>query len=82
MLQLVTDSSCDLPEELIQKYKIHVVPLIVNIDGKAYREGIDITPREFYQKMAVSKNLPMTSQPAPSSFSAVFKELSQSGPIL
>jgi DegV family protein with EDD domain len=82
MLQLVTDSSCDLPEELIKKYNIHIVPLTVNIDGVSYQERVDITPKEFYQKMAVSRLLPKTSQPTPASFQNVFSRLSQSGPVL
>jgi DegV family protein with EDD domain len=82
MLQLVTDSSCDLPEDLIRRYNIHVVPLVVNIDGEFYREKVDISPKEFYKRMATSRNLPKTSQPTPASFLDVFTELSQSGPIL
>jgi len=82
MLQLVSDSSCDLPEDLIKRYNIHIVPLTVNIDGKIYRENVDITSKEFYNKMAMSRNLPKTSLPTPTSFSEVFKQLSQSGPVL
>jgi DegV family protein with EDD domain len=82
MLQLVTDSSCDLPEELVKRYNIHIVPLTVNIDGVIYRENVDISPKEFYEKMKKSRNLPRTSLPTPTSFSDVFKKLSQSGPVL
>jgi DegV family protein with EDD domain len=82
MLQLVADSSCDLPEELIHRYNIHIVPLVVDIGGELYREKIDITPKEFYTKMALSKRLPKTSQPPPTAFADVFTELSQSGPVL
>lgn len=82
MLQLVADSSCDLSEELIKKHNIHIVPLEVRIDGESYRERIDITPQEFYKKMALSKDLPKTSQPTPAAFAEIFKELSKSGPVL
>lgn len=82
MLQLVTDSSCDLPEEMIRRYDIHVVPLVVNIDGETYRENVDITPKEFYPKMKLSRNLPKTSQPTPDAFAEVFSALSQAGPVL
>jgi DegV family protein with EDD domain len=82
MLNLVADSSCDLPEELIERYKIQIVPLVVNIDGKLYREKIDINPKEFYKLMAKSKNLPKTSQPTPAAFSDIFTQLAKSGPIL
>jgi DegV family protein with EDD domain len=82
LLQIVTDSACDLPNDLIRRYNIHTVPLTVRIDGEMYLENVDITPREFYPKMAKSRNLPRTSQPAPAFFSDVFKQLSQSGPVL
>lgn len=82
MLQLVSDSSCDLPEEIIRKYNIRIVPLIVDIDGELYQEKVDITAKEFYEKMSVSRNLPKTSQPTPASFLDVFQELSQRGPVL
>jgi DegV family protein with EDD domain len=82
MLQIVTDSSCDLPENLIKKYNIRIVPLTVYISGEMYREKVDITTQEFYKKMAKSRILPKTSQPTPESFSDVFKELSQLGPVL
>lgn len=82
MIQLVTDSSADLSKELICKYNISVVPLEVNIDGKEYLEGIDLTPQEFYEKMFNSKDLPKTSQPSPAAFADVFNVLSKKDPIL
>jgi len=82
MVHLVADSSCDLTEALIKRYNIHIVPLVVNIDGEVYRENLDITPKEFYKKMAISKNLPKTSLPSPASFKNIFTELAQSGPVL
>ncbi len=82
MLHLVSDSSCDLPEELIKQYNIHIAPLSVNIAGKVYRERLDITPQEFYTKMAKSPELPKTSLPPPALFKNLFNELAQSGPVL
>jgi DegV family protein with EDD domain len=82
MLQVVTDSSCDLPEELIKSHNIRVVPLVVNIDDNIFREGVDITPEAFYVKMAQSTKLPKTSQPPPSDFSEAFREQSHLGPVI
>ena len=45
MIQLVTDSSADLPQELLDEYNISVVP--ITIDGKQYLEGVDLSPEEF-----------------------------------
>jgi DegV family protein with EDD domain len=61
LIQIITDSSADLPAEIIEKYNIHVVPLTVNIDGKEYLDGIELSSQEFYKKMAVAKTLPKTS---------------------
>lgn len=82
LLQIVTDSSCDLPQELLEEHNIRVVPLVVNIDDQLFREGMDITPLEFYERAAQSAKLPKTSQPAPAEFAAVFRELAAAGPVL
>lgn len=82
MLQLVTDSSADLPRELLDKYNISVVPLTISIDGIEYLEGVNLTPQEFYKKMFNSKELPKTSQPSPTAFAECFKKLADKGPIL
>jgi len=77
MIQIITDSSADLPTELLEKYNIHVVPLSVRIAGSEYEEGINLTPQEFYQKMFKSNELPKTSQPSPSYFADVFSNLAK-----
>lgn len=82
MIQLVTDSSADLPQELLEEYNISVVPLTITIDGKQYLEGVDLTPEEFCFKMFNSKDLPKTSQPSPATFAEKFKELAPFGPVL
>jgi len=79
MLHVVTDSSCDLPEELIQRYGITVVPLSVDIDGEDFYEGVDITPREFYERMARGTNLPKTAAPSPGAFAEAFSSLPAGG---
>ena len=43
---------------------IHIMPLIVTLDGKSYREGVDIKPEEFYRLLAEKYSLPITSQPS------------------
>lgn len=82
LIQLVTDSTSDLPKEIIDQYNITVVPLTINIDGVDYLEGIDITPLEFYEKMSNAKDLPKTSMPSPGVFAETFNELSKKGPVL
>lgn len=57
MIRIVTDSTCDLPQETIRKYDIRVVPLYINLGDKGYLDGVEITREEFY------RNLP--TYPAP-----------------
>ena len=79
MIKIITDSSCDLPKEIVREYGIEVVPLSVEIDGKRYIEGKDITPEEYWQKMQKAKTLPKTSQPPPAMFADVFKKIIDEG---
>jgi len=73
MVQIITDSSADLPRHLINTYGIEVVPLSVRIDGEDYREGIDLAPEQFFEKMAHANALPRTSQPSPAQFEELFR---------
>lgn len=82
MLQVVTDSSCDLPGELIVKHGLRVVPLAVSVGDEVFLEGVDITPQTFYTKMAQTMKLPTTSQPAPAAFAENFRELADLGPVI
>lgn len=61
-VRIVTDSSAYLPREIIAQYPIEVVPLILNWDGKSYRDGVDILPDEFYTRLKHSDTIPTTSQ--------------------
>lgn len=70
---VVTDSSAFLPEELIRELEIRVIPLWLMWDGQSYRDGIDIQPAEFYERLEKSKNLPTSSQPSIKEFNDFFK---------
>ncbi|MGI6553083.1 MAG: DegV family protein [Bacillota bacterium] len=80
MLQIVTDSSCDLTDEQLEEHNITVVPLKVTIDGQEYFERVDLSPLEFYGRMAEA--LPRTSQPPPLAFAKIFNALSRKGEVL
>lgn len=64
-IRIITDSSCDLPKDLIEQYDIGVAPLHIYIEGEDYTDGKDITHEEFYEKCKTASSLPRTSQPAP-----------------
>ena len=58
---LSADSTCDLDQELKERYHVHYFPLHIILDGKDYKDGIDITPEEIYQKYydeKIQKQLP------------------------
>ncbi len=74
---VVTDSSAYLPDEVIKDLPIAVIPLWLMWDGESFQDGIDIHPKEFYQRLKESKTLPTSSQPSAQEFSALFKKLNQ-----
>lgn len=61
-IALLTDSSCDLPQEIIEKYNIHIIPLHIIFKDADYRDGIDLTPEEFYRRLP--GEIPSTSMPS------------------
>ena len=78
-LRLVVDSSSDLPKEIIKKYAIQVVPLFVTIHGKEYLDGVDLTPKEFYESIQGEESKPFTSQVTPERFAEVFRKNLEAG---
>ena len=60
----VTDSTADVPENLASQYGIEVVPALVNIDGKSYADGVEISREEFYTRLPAMIPLPTTSAPS------------------
>lgn len=78
-IRIVTDSTADLSQELVERYQIKVVPLDVLIEGTAYKDKIDLTNEEFYEILRSIKDLPTTSQPSPAVFADVYRELAAEG---
>jgi len=76
-VKIVTDSTADLSAELAQELGITVVPVYVRFGEKVYRDGVDISQDEFYQKLEESPVHPTTSQPAPADFADVYSKLSR-----
>ena len=76
-VKIVTDSSCDLPAELVQELGITVVPLYVRFGEEVYREQVDISLDEFYQRLEHGPIHPVTIQPSPQDFINVYQKLSQ-----
>ncbi|MEA3309934.1 MAG: DegV family protein [Chloroflexota bacterium] len=81
-MQIVTDSGTDvnLSPEQGAALGIHIVPLIVTLGDKSYREDVDIGPDEFYHLLAASEELPITSQPAAGIFAKIYRRLAATDP--
>ena len=78
-IRIVTDSSCDLPVEVIDRYGIYVVPLYINVGSQSYLDGIDITREEFYRKLPNFPKQPTTAVPSTQKFRAVYDALAEGG---
>ena len=76
-VKIVTDSISDLPENVTRELGITVVPMVVNFGEKSYRDGIDLTPEEFYKKLNSSKIFPQTSVPPPGVFAETYDKLAE-----
>jgi len=81
-VKIVTDSSADLPGQLVQELGITVVPLYVRFGDKVYRERVDISDEEFYEKLQHGPIYPVTIQPSPADFANVYEGLSQADGIV
>jgi DegV family protein with EDD domain len=81
-LQVVSDSTCDVPEALLRQCGVSTVSVPIDIDGTEFHEGVDITTPEFYERMARSAALPKTSQPSPAAFAECFREVASKGQVI
>jgi DegV family protein with EDD domain len=73
-IKIVTDSTCDLPQYLIEELGISIVPLKVLFGEEIYRDGMDLAVNEFYAKMSQYKELPTTAQINPGEFIEEFSK--------
>ncbi len=78
-IKIVTDSTCDLPVEVAAQWGITVVPVYINMDGKSYQDGVDLSRSDFYEKLPSAHPLPTTSSPGIDAFVKVFRELYDAG---
>ena len=74
-VKIVTDSTADLPVGVAEELDISVVPLYVRFGDKLYRDRVDISEDEFYDRLVHDPVHPGTSQPTPQDFAAAYKEL-------
>jgi DegV family protein with EDD domain len=73
LVRIVTDSNCDLPPLVAARHAILVVPALLNMGGRAYRDGLDISRREFYQRLPSLRPLPTTAAPSAGDFESAYR---------
>lgn len=78
-IEIITDSTCDIPQALIDEYGIQVLPHILIWGEQEYRDRIDIQPDEFYRRLSLEKTLPTTSQVSVQYFSDAFNRAYENG---
>lgn len=78
-VKIVTDSTADMPPEVIDELGITVVPLTIHLGSKTLRDGVDITPADFVQRMDRASAPPKTTPPKQAQFDQLYAELTKGG---
>ncbi len=74
-IAFVTDSTAAVPNDEAKEHQVTVVPLQVMFGTESFKDGVDLTQKEFFDRMKAAKNLPTTSQPSVADFEAAYKKL-------
>ena len=74
---IVTDSSADLPDSVLDRHGIALVPLQVMFGSSTFRDRVELKPADFYRRLRSAVELPTTSQPAPAAFIQAFRDARQ-----
>ena len=75
MVKVVTDSTSDIPAELVETLGITVVPSYVMFGTESYRDGVELSREQFYEKLASTKEIPSTAAPPPAVYEQVYRRL-------
>ena len=78
-IALITDSTCDLPQNYLNQYNIEVVPLTIIWGEEQFRDGVDLKAEDFYQRLASDPVIPTTSQPTPAEMVQVYEKAKENG---
>jgi DegV family protein with EDD domain len=79
MIKIMADSTCDLSDEVLNMYDISLAPLTINIDGKTYRDRIDIQPDDFYGILEALPEFPTTGMPSPAEYLSIINQAVEDG---
>jgi DegV family protein with EDD domain len=78
-IRIVTDSTCDLPDEVVSQQAITVVPLYINVGEKSYLDGVNLTRAEFYAQLPNYSPSPKTATPGVETFIQAYERLADEG---
>jgi len=78
-VRILTDSTCDLPADVVNKLDIYVLPVYIHVSNRDYLDGIDISREEFYEKLPTFPEHPRTAVPSPAKFRALYDALADEG---
>ncbi len=78
-IRIVTDSTCDLPAEIVSKYGITVIPLHINVGDKTFLDGVDLSREEFYAQLPTCEPSPKTAAPGIEVFTQTYQYLMNEG---
>lgn len=78
-IAIITDSTCDIPDPLVEQYGIQVIPQLIIWGGQQYRDRVDIKPEEFYQRVKTDPQRATTSQPSVTEFKAAYEQAAARG---
>ena len=78
-IQVVTDSACDLPRELAESLGVKIVPLSIRFGDEELTDGVELSTKEFWDRVVTGPHMPETSAPSPGAFQAAFTDAADSG---
>lgn len=78
-IQLVTDSTSGIPQELLEQLNIETVPINIIWDGQTFADGVDLSREDFFARMRTAYHVPSTAAPTPGAFHDLFERLGKGG---
>lgn len=79
MIKIMADSTCDLSQEIVEQYNIGIAPLTIDINGKTYRDKLDISSDEFFEYLPTLTQLPTTAMPSPEAYLRIIDDAITAG---
>jgi DegV family protein with EDD domain len=75
VVRIVTDSTADIPAEMAAELEIAVVPSYVIFGSESYRDGVELTKEQFYERLSAAREIPTTATPPPATYEEVYRRL-------